>query len=95
MTTNLPQSLSRTSVTGALRNGHFLGGLAVGSVLTLVLSNQDVQRALFRGVARVATVARSGMEEMKERFHDAEAEVAMEETDEDLGDEAADPAAKS
>ena len=83
MNSNLPQS-----VTNSLRSSQFLGGLAVGSVLTLILSNQDVQRALFRGMARVATVARSGMEEMKERFHDAEAEVAMEETVEDMAEPA-------
>ena len=83
MNSNLPQS-----VTNSLRSSQFLGGLAVWSVLTLILSNQDVQRALFRGMARVATVARSGMEEMKERFHDAEAEVAMEETVEDMAEPA-------
>lgn len=94
MTTNLPQYLSRSSVTGVLRDRYFLGGLAVGSVVTLVLANPDVQRALFRGVARVALVARSGLEEIKERFHDAEAEVAMEETAEDFGDDSEDPAAE-
>lgn len=93
MTTNLPQSLSRSSVTGLLRDRHFLGGLAVGSVVTLVLANPDVQRALFRGVARVALVARSGLEEIKERFHDAEAEVVMEESAEDFDDDADDAAA--
>jgi hypothetical protein len=81
MTTSLPPVLGRNAVTRTLLDRHFLGGLAVGAVVTLVLGNRDVQQALFRGIARVATAARSGVEEVKERFHDAEAEVAMEATD--------------
>lgn len=67
------------TITHTLRNGHFLGGLAAGAVIALVLSNEGVQRALFRGVARIATAARAGVEEVKERFNDAEAEVRMDE----------------
>ncbi len=65
-------------VTRTLTNGHFLGGLAAGAAIALVLSNEGVQRAIFRGIARIAAGARAGVEEVKERFHDAEAEVRME-----------------
>lgn len=87
MTNTLPQTLSSNVLTRALRDRHFLTGMAVGGVVALVLSNKDVQNALFRGFARVAMAAKSGIEEVKERFHDAEAEVAMEGEDEEFEDD--------
>lgn len=77
---------ARSTITHTLRNGHFLGGMAVGAAVVAVLSNEAVQRSLFRGLARVAAAARAGAEEVKERFHDAEAEVRMEGAEEEEED---------
>ena len=66
------------SVPRMLGSGSFLTGLAVGGLLTLVLTNPNVQRALFRSVAKAATMINAGVAEAKERFHDAEAEVQHE-----------------
>ena len=72
------QQYDNGSVTRLLGNGHFLTGLAVGGLVTLVLTNPNVQRALFRSVAKAATMINAGVAEAKERFHDAEAEIHQE-----------------
>lgn len=53
----------------------FAQGLLVGAAVTFLLTNENVQKALFRGVARVIGTVQGGIEEMKERYHDAEAEL--------------------
>lgn len=58
-----------------LGNRSFLTGLGVGAVVTLLVCNPGVQRALFRTVARTTNALTSGLAEAKERFHDAQAEV--------------------
>lgn len=60
-----------------MSSGNFLAGLAVGAITTFVLTNPDIQRALFRTVAKTSGLLKSGMAEAKERFNDAEAEVQM------------------
>ena len=56
-------------------NANFLTGLGVGVVITLLVSNPAVQRAVFRTVARTSNVVTSGFAEAKERFNDAQAEI--------------------
>ena len=72
------QQYDNGSVTRLLGNGHFLAGVAIGGLLTLVLTNPNVQRTLFRSVAKAASMINSGVAEAKERFHDAEAEIHQE-----------------
>lgn len=59
-------------------NSTFLTGLGVGAVVTLLVTNPAVQRAVFRTVARTSNVITSGFAEAKERFHDAQAEITHE-----------------
>jgi hypothetical protein len=59
------------------RDPGFSKGLLIGAVAAYLLSNEDVQRNLFKSTARVWHMARGGAEEMKERFQDAEAEIRM------------------
>ncbi len=61
-----------------MTSNHFLAGLAVGAIATLVLTNPTIQRALFRTAAKTTSMLKAGMAEAQERFHDAEAEVEME-----------------
>jgi hypothetical protein len=62
----------------SLSNGNFLTGLGIGAAVTLLVANPGVQRAVFRTVARAANMVTAGFTEAKERFHDAQAEVAIE-----------------
>ncbi len=58
-----------------LRNDAFLKGMAVGAGIGLLLGNLLVQRTMIRAAARVWSMVQGELEEMKERFRDAEVET--------------------
>lgn len=60
------------------QNTQFWKGVALGAVVTLVLTNESVQKGLVRAVAKMSAAAQSGIEEMKEKFEDAKAEAIAE-----------------
>jgi hypothetical protein len=56
-------------------NDRFLKGLLIGAAATYLLTNESVQRTAIKGVVHVWSALQGGIEEAKERFHDAEAEL--------------------
>jgi len=52
-----------------------LTGLALGAAAAYLLSNEQVQRGLMRSAVSLWGSVQGGFAEIKERFHDAEAEV--------------------
>lgn len=56
-------------------NDRFLKGLLIGAAAAYVVTNEDVQRTAIKGVVKVWSFLQGGLEEIKERFHDAEAEL--------------------
>ncbi|MDW8319578.1 MAG: hypothetical protein RMN53_17265 [Anaerolineae bacterium] len=61
-----------------LFNDRFVKGLLLGAAATYLLTNEHVQRAAIKGAVRVWTLLQGGVEELKERFLDAEAEIRAE-----------------
>ena len=53
----------------------FLTGLALGALGAYLLSNENAQKNLFKLVAKGSELFQAGLEEMKERFEDAKAEL--------------------
>lgn len=58
-----------------LSNDRFVKGLLIGAAATYILTNESVQRTAIKGAVQVWSMLQGGLEEMKERFHDAEAEL--------------------
>lgn len=56
-------------------NDRFLKGLLIGAAATYLVTNEGVQRAVIKGVVRTWSMLQGGIEEIKERFEDAEAEL--------------------
>ena len=56
-------------------NERFLKGLLIGAAATYLLTNESVQRTAIKGVVKAWSLVQGGVEELKERFHDAEAEI--------------------
>lgn len=56
-------------------NDRFLKGLLIGAAATYLVTNESVQRTLIKGAVRTWSMLQGGVEEIKERFHDAEAEL--------------------
>ncbi|TVQ88221.1 MAG: hypothetical protein EA400_09520 [Chromatiaceae bacterium] len=66
-----------------LGNERFVKGLLIGAAAAYVLSNESVQRSLIKGAVRLWTGLQGGLEEVKERFQDAEAELQAAEASRD------------
>lgn len=56
-------------------NDRFMKGILIGAAATYLLTNDAVQRSAIKGVVQVWGMIQGGLEEVKERFHDAEAEI--------------------
>jgi hypothetical protein len=59
-----------------ISNDRFFRGLLIGAAATYILTNESVQRSAIKGVVKVWSMVQGGIEEAKERFQDAEAEIA-------------------
>ncbi|WP_242479081.1 YtxH domain-containing protein [Lamprobacter modestohalophilus] len=66
-----------------LGNDRFLKGLLIGAAAAYLLTNESVQRTAIKGVVKLWGGLQGGVEEIKERFHDAEAEIQASESHKD------------
>jgi len=66
-----------------LGNDRFLKGLLIGAAAAYLLTNESVQRTAIKGVVKLWGGLQGGVEEIKERFHDAEAEIQAAESHKD------------
>ena len=53
----------------------FLQGALIGAAAAYLLTNDSVQQTAIKSAVKTWTLIQGGMEEMKERFRDAEAEL--------------------
>ncbi|EXJ16462.1 hypothetical protein [Imhoffiella purpurea] len=56
-------------------NDRFLKGLLIGAAVTYLVTNEQVQRTAIKGVVKTWSLLQGGVEEVKERFGDAAAEI--------------------
>ncbi|AGA91595.1 hypothetical protein Thimo_2898 [Thioflavicoccus mobilis 8321] len=61
-------------------NDRFLKGMLMGAAAAYLLTNESVQRSTIKGAVRVWSALQGGLAEIKERFHDAEAELGAAES---------------
>ncbi len=61
---------------GAGNSSDFLKGALIGAAATYILTNENAQRAIFKGFAKISTLFECGLEELKERYEDAKAEAS-------------------
>lgn len=58
-----------------LSDGNFWKGALIGAAVTLLITNETVQRTIMMGVAKAYSAAQDGVGEIKEMFEDAQAEL--------------------
>lgn len=56
-------------------NDRFLKGIMIGAAVTYLATNEQVQRTAIKGVVKAWSLMQGGIEEVKERFGDAAAEL--------------------
>jgi hypothetical protein len=71
------RTMARQARSGPSRSNRFMKGLLLGAAATYVLSNEEVQRAAIKSAVKAWSTLQGGVEELKERFQDAEAELRM------------------
>lgn len=77
MAYNYPQAAvaPRTANTSLLTNPRFIKGALIGAAVAYLLTNEKVQHATIKTAVKAWSLVQGGVEEMKERFRDAEAEL--------------------
>jgi hypothetical protein len=60
---------------GGLLQDDFTRGLLVGAAATFLLTNPNIQKSAISTIAQLWDMVQGGFAEMKESFHDAEAEI--------------------
>jgi len=63
---------------GGFDTNKFFLGVAIGALGAYVLTNENAQKTIFKTVAKGSALFSAGIEEMKERFEDAKAEMEAE-----------------
>lgn len=69
--------------TSLLSNPRFIRGALFGAVAAYLLTNENVQQAAIKSAVKMWSLVQGGVEEMKERFRDAEAELHAAQAQED------------
>lgn len=76
---------SSSSPLGGMRQGlgmegsDFVKGALIGAAATFLLTNETAQKAIFKAFAKATSMMQIGVEELKERYEDAKAELEAEE----------------
>ncbi len=76
----IQQPQQNTSILG---NDRFIKGVLIGTAATYLLTNESVQQSAIKAAVKVWSMIQGGVEEIKERFHDAEAELHAARMDEE------------
>ena len=77
--TQQPNSSNATSsVFDSFDTSNFIKGALIGAIGAYLVTNENAQKAIFKTVAKGTQTFQAGMEEMKERFEDAKAELDAE-----------------
>ncbi|WP_314986451.1 hypothetical protein [uncultured Campylobacter sp.] len=66
---------SRQNANGLFGSNSFITGIALGAMATYFLTDENAQKKLFKLIAKGTEMFQMGIEEMKERFEDAKAEM--------------------
>ena len=76
-------NLAAQAANNSLLGSNFVKGALVGAVAAYLLTNENVQQAVIKTAVKSWAMVQGGVEEMKERFRDAEAELHAADFDEE------------
>jgi len=57
------------------RDQQFWKGALLGAAITLLVTNETLQKGVMKGAAKLYSVAQGGVQEIKEKFEDVKAEL--------------------
>lgn len=75
---NTTQTPATSNLLGSFDTNQFLIGALLGAAGAYLLTNEKAQKTLFKTIAKGSEMFNAGIEEMKERYEDAQAELEAE-----------------
>ncbi|QTR49285.1 hypothetical protein [Candidatus Thiothrix anitrata] len=76
------QAMPTPAPQASFLNERFVKGVLIGAAAAYILTNENVQRTAIKSAVKAWSLLQGGVEELKERFQDAEAEIRAEAGDE-------------
>lgn len=70
---NNPQA--NQNVNSGFNNADFIKGALIGAAVTYLLTNKDAQKTIMKAASKGSEFFQAGMEELKERYEDARAQM--------------------
>lgn len=72
-------TLPSSSILGVdVKDSNFWKGALLGAAVTLLVTNESVQKGVVKTVSKVTAATKFGVEELKEKYEDAKAEAQAE-----------------
>ncbi len=71
----VPNQTANTQNQSLFTNGDFVKGALIGAAVTFLLTNKTAQKTIFKAASKGSELFQAGMEEIKERFEDAKAQM--------------------
>ena len=69
------QNTQQNAPKSTFSNGDFIKGALLGAALTYFLTNKNAQEGLFKAFGKGSELFSAGIEELKERYEDAKAQM--------------------
>ena len=78
-----PGTPANTSIFGVdFRDQHFWKGALLGAAVTLIVTNDSVQKAVIKTATKLYGAVQGGAQEIKEKFEDIQAELRQKDQEE-------------
>lgn len=74
-TTQQTVPTNNTTTQNGFFNGDFVKGALIGAAVTYLLTNKNAQETIFKVFGKGSELFSAGMEELKERYEDAKAQI--------------------
>lgn len=71
----LPNAQQNPQNQGMFNNSDFVKGALVGAAVTFLLTNKGAQESIMKAASKGTELFQAGMEELKERYEDAKAQM--------------------
>ncbi|NQY21226.1 MAG: YtxH domain-containing protein [Campylobacteraceae bacterium] len=69
------QSVNTQNTSSGFNQGDFIKGALIGAAVTFLLTNKGAQDTIMNAASKGSELFQAGMEEMKERYEDARAQM--------------------
>ncbi|CAN2042070.1 hypothetical protein GMMP15_660113 [Candidatus Magnetomoraceae bacterium gMMP-15] len=74
----LPDNSGNYYISPFYKDQQFWKGAVIGTALTLIVTNDKVQKVIMKGAMKVYSAVQGGVQEIKEKFEDVQAEMHQE-----------------